>query len=146
MSMIPGAASFGQGFQSSNNQPTVDGRVEYKPVVTRFFWPPEIPRTMLLPTSVSWQTCTQTDSSCVIEASTPLTRHSCARRHMEIASPSNYAQEVRSGSQQSCLLMSPELLACRQQRHGGVRVAFRRSLQMTMLEPACSKKRQQGRR
>ena len=28
------------------------------PVVTRFFWPPLMPRTMSLPTSVSWHTCT----------------------------------------------------------------------------------------
>ena len=27
------------------------------PVVTRFFWPPEMPRTKLSPTKVSWQTC-----------------------------------------------------------------------------------------
>lgn len=31
---------------------------ERRPVVTRFFWPPLMPRTMSLPTSVSWHTCT----------------------------------------------------------------------------------------
>jgi hypothetical protein len=30
---------------------------EHRPVVTRFFWPPLMPRTMSLPTSVSWHTC-----------------------------------------------------------------------------------------
>ena len=37
----------------SSNQGTIRGR----PVVTRFFWPPLMPRTISLPTSVSWHTC-----------------------------------------------------------------------------------------
>ena len=43
--------------------PYYAGNLEGLPVVTRFFCPPETPRTMLFPTMVSWQTCTTINST-----------------------------------------------------------------------------------
>ena len=43
---------------------TLTGPTTISPVVTRFFWPPEMPRTRWLPTTVSAHTCHDSKHGC----------------------------------------------------------------------------------